>query len=197
MIACLAYPSNGVCQSGGLAVQTELAGSKYCIDQAGTLDLRVSVRFTYHNHGQHAVLLPQFDQVAESSLFPDEASALANRPENQEKYRLTHFFDPAKLAHSRRPILFDIVEVGRVQVRIHEIRIRLRPPRRPGVSLLGGDHYLRIEINHWPEKRHLGEDLVRRWREFGVLLIDNIVTPMIKLHIERDPTGERCQDRID
>ena len=187
-----------VCHSDELTIKTELIEGKYCAEQPGNLSFRANVRFTYHNIGQHSILLALFDQVAEYSLFPDKESLLANRAEGQERFRLRRLFDATKLDQTRpHEGLFRLIEPGGLQTRIHEILIVLRPPRRPGISLLGADHYLRIEINHWFETRENGEKLQHRWRDFGLLWIDNVISQPLKIHIEKDPVPQRCQDRVD
>lgn len=93
--------------------------------------------------------------------------------------------------------LFDLVQPGEFQTRIHEVFIMLWPSRDPGHSLLGADHYLQVVLNPWFGTRETGQKLRQDWRRFGLLWIDNITAEPVKIHIDKHPVPDRCQDRID
>ena len=185
-------------QGGTLTVEPELIESRYCGEDSGNLTLLVSVKFRYRNISQNTILLPLFFQFAQYGLFTDEQSLSANRPDRVERVRVRRLFDIAKLDGTKPDQkLFDSMAPGSSRSRILEIPIFLRSPGRSRLPLLGSDVYLRVEINQWFENRKAGEDLRRRWREFGFLWIDNVWSEPLRLHIERDPVPQRCSVRID
>lgn len=187
-----------MCLARELTLQPSIMEQRYCINEIGVLSLRVKVRFIYHNSGDRAIVLPQFGQIAQYALFRDEESMSRNQPEGQEQYRPLRFFDEKRLdSRQPNPKLFDILAIGEDRERIHEVSIVLHPQRRRDISLLGMDPYLQIEINHWFGSRKAGMALQRTWRNFGVLWIDNLVAPPIKLHIDKNPQPQRCRGSID
>jgi hypothetical protein len=191
-----AHPATG--QGGTLVVEPELIETRYCGDDSGTLVLRATVRFSYRNRSQVSILLPRFAQISQYSLFADEESLLANRPEHQERYRVRRLFDISRLDRNKPDQhLFDFMEPGASRARVLEIVIFLRHPNRTGVALLGKDEYLRVEINQWFGSLETGEDLRQRWRDVGALWIENVVSTPLRLHIEEDPVPRRCPVRID
>lgn len=190
--------SQYTCSAAQLMVEPSIVEGRYCLDDTGALSLKLSVRFTYHNSSDSPIVLPLFEQIAQYTLFRDDESLSRNRPEGQEKYRVRRLFDETKLNTSRPSSgLFQILGSGEKRERIHKVVIFLRPPRRPGISLLGSDHLLQVELNHWFGNRRVGETLQRTWRNFGLLWIDTIIAPPVKLHIEKDPQPQRCPLRID
>lgn len=190
--------SQYTCSAAQLVVEPSIVESRYCLDDTGALSLKLRVSFTYHNYSGSPIVLPLFEQIAQYTLFRDDESLFRNRPEGQERFRVRRIFDETKLNASRPSSgLFQILGGGEERYRIHQVVIFLRPPRRPGTSLLGSDHFLQVELNHWFGSRRAGETLQRTWRNFGLLWIDNIITPPVKLHIQKDPHPQPCPIRID
>lgn len=186
------------CRSGSLMVVPELVESRYCGNSPGILFLWAKVRFTYRNIGEETVILPRFAQPLKYSLYGDVHSLLANRPEREERFSLRRLFDLTKLDQSKPDEnLFDSIEPGASRARILVFVIVLRHPGRSEASLLGKDQYLRAEINQWFGRREKGEELRRRWREFGSLWIDNVVSEPLKLQIEENPVLQSCPVRVE
>lgn len=182
-------------QTVGLTVEPELVEGRYCLGNRGSVIFRATVKFTYHNTSQNRILVPRFYQVAGFTVFRDEESLGANRPDTQSRYVMDRQLDVMNLDQAAPDDrLFDVLEPAASNARILEIFLAVRP--RPEVPL-GADHFVRVEISHWSKNFKAAENLRRRWRKFGVLWIDNVVSQPLKLHIEKDFVPQRCQDRID
>ena len=185
-------------QSKMLTTETKLLESSYCLDPNNSIDLRQRIQFEFHNVGGQPILLPWVGQVAQFKLFPNEAALAANRLEGQEVYVLHHPIEMSELDPAKPTrLLFDTIEPGGIRVRNYDIFIHLKPSRRPALSLLGRDHLLQVELNFWSQDRRTGETKRRMFQQVGLLWIDNIVSPPLKLHVEKDPLPKHCLDRID
>ena len=186
------------CQISGLTVAPELIEARYCANRSGALELRAEVQFTYQNTSKGVIILPLFAQVVEYSLFADKEALMANRSDGQWRSEVRRLFDERKLNQSRPgEDLFHLLAPGDSQSLRLSIFVPLLPPSRRGIKLLGTDQYLRVEINQWFGNRRLGEDLQRRWRDVGLLWIDNVMAEPLKLHIEEDPPRRACPVRVD
>ena len=167
--------------------------AQYCISRGGHLTMHLLVDLEYENRGSEPILIPAYTNVSSYTLFRlGEASTgkvegrkrLGKRPmDNPESEYLSRFYSvlpPAGKLNRRESV--ELVVGERLSA---------------GEVSNETDHYIQLEIDHWPLDRKLGETLRKSRKDRGVLLISKVKTAPIKLHVGSMPDAVPCWNLID
>lgn len=188
------FPASG---DTGLTIKTQLVDATYCLERGGAITLRLNLEATYQNTSAETILVSQFARVSGYSLFRTEAEFRGNRPEDRVTYRHEPILDTSKLDPSApTPRYFASLLPGASLQRMQQVGIFLSHRPR-GLSLLGKDYYLVVDITHWPDKVEPGRRLRDRWKQQGLLWIGTTPTLPVKLRIDREPQAKTCRGRVD
>ena len=181
-----------------LAIEPSVLDSKYCLEAHGAVTLRLRMRLRYHNNGTRPVLTPRFYGLLGYKLFRDQDSVARNRPEGQVKFRKQQMLDTAQLDRSKPdPRFFEIVAPGASFAgNSAEVLLLVRSGsgRR---SLPDGDRFLRLTIDHWPDRRAPGERLRRSWAALGLLWLDPVESSAGKINVDLKSEPRPCGGHID
>jgi hypothetical protein len=130
-------------------------------------------------------------------LFENASDIESNRPDVSLSFRPYQVLDSSK--HDRTkpdPTLFRTIGPQSTM----EIRTEAVIPWFPkgrDKRRLGKDHYLRVEMDTWPDPKHSGEPFRRAWEAYGRLLTGRFWSESVKIHLEEEPRAKPCVGRVD
>ncbi len=177
-----------------LTVEPRVADMKYCIESSGVVTIHLTLRLRYRNNGEVPIILPCFRYCSGYALFRDQDSMARNQPENRASRDKRRMGDATKLNQSKPDSgFFDTIAPGATLDNWPaENVIFVRSAPNSGQIVPDGDYLLRVVVNHWADRRATGERLRRRWKALGLLWIEPIEAPAVKIHIDGGAKPGRC-----
>lgn len=199
IVTCLSYLLSPVEPHGKLTIQPMSVDTTYCVPLKGKGVLaRLRLTIKYVNNSDSPILVPLFARVSGYTLFAGNVSFDPNRVEDRMTYPSRTVLDTKKLDSSHpAEDRFSLIRPGGEHVRVYYLSIPVNPPRRKSLWRNGADHYLTVDLDHWPGEPKPAERLQSAWKAEGLLWTTKTSSEPIKVHLERDPQTSPCPLRVD
>ncbi len=196
MLLCCAWPC-GLQAANDLSLEPELIQTKYCVEGKGVITVRATLRLRYRNTTGVPIILPLFSRLSSWQLFEKRTDIESGRPELIHTSKPDQILDTSRLDRTKpNPRLFRTIEPHATFEIPQEVWIPLRP-KGADQRRLGKDHYLRVEMNTWPDPENSGERLRQVWGAYGRLLAGRFLSEPVKIHIDHAPAAKPCPVQID
>lgn len=181
-----------------VSLEAQSSSTAYCFEGDKRLSLRLHIEIEYGNHGSVPLLIPVFTRVFSYRLV--SAVRKLDRHQSERPVRLPK---PRRIELPVAPSLPDpqfvrVLPPGGTLRRAIVVRILLANSSGTYIVVPGGDYYVEVELDHWPRSAKQGDRLRQLWKETGVLVTEKvIISPPIRIHIDRNPIGKPCWMQID
>jgi hypothetical protein len=193
---CCAWPC-GFQAANDLLLEAELIQTRYCAEANGVISVRPKLQLRYRNTSGVPIILPLFSVLSSWQMFEKLTDTDSDRPELMQASKPDQILDTSRLDRTKpNPLLFRTIEPQATFEIPEEVRIAVRP-KGQDQRLLGKDHYLRVEINTWPDPANSSKGLQQVWKAYGRLLAGRFLSEPVKIHIDHSPAAKHCPDRID
>lgn len=180
-------------QAEELRLTTSIIEQEYCRGDADLDVLQVKLCMQYTNMSQQPVVLYKGSDISRVKVSRNTEDAAAQRFEVNAS--ITNYYGENNTTVAAKPGSdFVILPPGGSYNRISSLSVfvlRDGTDELPG-AIAAGEHVLQVESSTWNESLNLAKELQQRWRQYGRLKYEPIVSIPVTIKVKEDRSVVDC-----